>query len=152
VTGPDGHLDGWPVHPDQVTLPLDPPPPRQWRLDLPYRRPPLSLNDRHGHWAARHRAVEQVRADVGWLVRQAKIPRLRRAAVQLHYQPRAAGRRDADNLTATSKPCVDALVSAGVLADDTPAFVDQLMPVIHPPAAAAPEHGSRLWLTIREAR
>lgn len=137
MTGPDPHQD--------------PPAPRQWRLDLPYPRPPLSQNDRRGHWAGRHRLVEQIRTDVGWLVRRAKIPPLLRITVQLHYQPRAAGRRDPDNLTATSKPCVDALVAAGVVADDTPAFVDQLMPEIHPPAAK-PEGGSRLWLVVREAR
>lgn len=151
MTGPDEHLADWPVHPDQVAIDLPAAAAREWVLRLPYRRPPLSQNDRRGHWAARHRIVEQIRTDVGWLVKAAKIPPLRRAVVQLHYQPRAAGRRDPDNLTATSKPCVDALVAAGVLADDTPAFVDQLMPEIHP-AAATPEHGARLWLSIQEAR
>lgn len=123
---------------------------REWRLDLPWPRPPLSMNDR-GHWSARRRAVGQIRADVGWLVRAAKIPPLRRAVVQLHYRPRTARRRDADNLMATSKPCVDGLVGAGVLTDDTPAFVEHLTPRLHE-ATATPESGTRLWLTIQEAR
>jgi crossover junction endodeoxyribonuclease RusA len=140
-----GPLAGWPAPAGQ--LPLEEAAPRQWRLDLPYLRPPLSLNDRQ-HRQAHARKVAQVRRDVRWLVRAAGIPPLRRAAVQLHYRPGTTRRRDVDNLMPTGKPCLDALVDEGVLEDDTPAFVDVLTPAIHPPE---PPRG-RMWLTIQEAR
>lgn len=117
---------------------------RTWTLTLPTGRP-LTLNDRQ-HWAPRARQVRQLRADVAVLARAARIPACQRIAVELHYAPPDRRRRDADNLVATSKVCVDGLVKpAGIVPDDTPEYVESLMPVLDPPSRPA-----RLWLIVQD--
>ncbi len=120
-----------------------------WRLDLPYDRPPLSLNDRGqtpGARAARSALAAEVKTAVAWLAR-ANIPRGQPAIhVRLHYQPAAVRRRDADNLVATLKPCIDGLVAAGVVPDDCDPYVDWSKPRIHPPAA---DRKPAVWLEVR---
>lgn len=116
----------------------------EWILELPYRTPPLSLNDRH-HWSVAARKKAEVREATFWLAKAQKIPVLQRPTVVLHYSPRNRGRRDAVNLTATSKPAIDGLVDAGVLPDDTPEFVDELMPIIDTHNGVR----GRLYLVIR---
>lgn len=119
---------------------------RVWRVRLPYVVPPLSLNQRSS-WQARARKTADVRTAVGWTIRAARIPRLDgRPTVLLTYVPRDRRRRDRDNLVATLKPCVDALVDMGVLVDDDPTHVDTLMPTIGDPSPDPDVSG--LWLTI----
>jgi len=121
-----------------------------WTVTLPYLRPPLSLNDRYQTPAGRavHSAtVRRIRADVALLIRNAKIPPQESVHVRLHYRPKDNRRRDADNLIATQKPCVDALVDAGVVPDDCAPYVDWSRPVIH---EAEKSHGAVLWLVIEE--
>lgn len=139
------------------------PPPRGWLLLLPYQAPPLSLNDRRHRmvvWRAQHNLTEQVRL----LARAQRIGRLDRIHVQLHYLPATRRTRDADNLVATLKPCIDGLrdaparfkggrmvaaAQAGIVVDDDPAHVRWSPPEIHAPVK---QHtGSRLWLVITEA-
>lgn len=94
-----------------------------WSLRLPYSTPPLSLNDRR-HWAAKARITREVRHATAVHAREQRIPRLEHARVQLLYIPRDKRRRDADNLVATLKPCLDGLRDAGVLEDDDASRVD----------------------------
>lgn len=95
--------------------------PRTWMIRLPYTRPPLSLNGRE-HWRTRARHAKTIRAHVReWATYT--IPNLERVAVELHYVPRDARRRDADNLVPNLKHAIDGLVDAGIVADDTPEFV-----------------------------
>lgn len=139
-------LAGWPVPAGQ--LPLDEAgPAREWVLELSWRRPPLSGNDRI-RWQARHRITQEILEEVGWRLRAAKVPPLHRCSVQLHWAPARGGRRDPDNLVASQKVCADAVVRQGIAEDDTPAFMDHLIPKLHPPE---PPRG-RMWLTIQEAR
>jgi len=119
-----------------------------WTLTLPYTKPPISLNDRWQTPAGRraHSAkVQQVRADVVTLARAANIPALEAIHVTLHYRPRDNRRRDSDNLVGTLKPCVDAIVQAGVVPDDCAPYVDWSRPVIHP---AIPGTAPSLWLVV----
>lgn len=139
-------LAGWPV-PAGQPLEEAAPPAREWLVELTWRRPPLSGNDRT-RWQARHRITQEILHEVGWRLRAAKIPPLRRCSVQLHWAPARGNRRDEDNLMATAKVLADAVVRAGVVRDDTPAFMDKPTPVLHPPE---PPRG-RMWLTIQEAR
>lgn len=115
----------------------------QWTLELPYSKPPLSLNGRL-HWAQQARIKAEVRGAAFWLAKSQRIPALDRPTVVLHYEPKGRARRDADNLVATLKPCVDGLVDAGVISDDTPDHVDTLMPVIDPHNGVA----GRVYLVI----
>jgi crossover junction endodeoxyribonuclease RusA len=103
-----------------------------WELQLPFTRQ-LSLNDRQ-HWAVKMKHVKEWRDAAHVLARAAKIPNCRRIKVELHYVPRTNQRRDPDNLVASLKPLVDGLVDAGVVADDTEAFVERSWPVIHRPS------------------
>lgn len=126
-------------------------PPRTWRLDLPYSRPPLTMNDRlHRHAAARLTA--QLRRDAAMLARYVHIPALPRIAVELHYVPRDARRRDPINLEPTVKAIEDGLVDAGVVPDDVPQYVEPTAAVIDPPVrrigpGPAP---SRLYVLVRQ--
>lgn len=118
---------------------------RTWTFDLPLTTP-LSMNDRE-HWRKKARQVAQLRRDVQVLVRQARVPALERIAVELHYAPRDARRRDALNLVATLKVVEDAIVDAGVVPDDTGRWVEPTMPVLDPPTGRGE---GRLFVVVRE--
>lgn len=114
-------------------------------LELPYQKPPLSMNDRKHHMA-RARITRQIRSTTAWLAKQANVPiGLEHVAVCLHYRPRDRRVRDADNLMPVLKAACDGLVDYGLTADDTPELMQKLMPIIHPAEKGRP--GS-LWLTI----
>lgn len=88
-------------------------------LVLP-RNPPRSLNTMlRQHWAERKRQRDLWACEVtaAWLA--AGRPRYRRkvrALVTCYY--RTTRRRDTDNMTASVKPIIDALVRLGCLLDD----------------------------------
>ena len=115
-----------------------------WVIALPYSAPPLSLNGRY-HWAVRNRHTSTLRAHVGWTVRSLNIGRLSRVHVTLHYRPKDNRTRDADNLVATLKPCIDGVRDAEIVPDDTPRYVSWSEPVIHPADKAL---GPALWLEL----
>ena len=91
----------------------------QWDIKLPYRKPPLSLNDRDAHWAVTAKKRKEVRQTAELLARRAGIPRLGTARVRLVWLVSDRRRRDRENITATLKPAIDGLVDAGVVEDDT---------------------------------
>lgn len=111
-----------------------------WTIRLPWRTPPLSMNDR-GHWAAKASRTARVRRDVMALAAAHRLPTgLDRVRVQLVYVPRDRRRRDTDNLVATLKPICDALAAGtpkhpgwGLVADDTPEWMSKPEPVIAAP-------------------
>lgn len=113
---------------------------------LPWDTPPLSLNDRHAHPAAAAADIARVRRDTGWVVKARRIGHHPHVTVEMRYQPRRRGRRDADNLVATLKAVCDGIVDAGVVDDDTPDQMTKLMPVIVNPTRSQPR--GRLWLII----
>lgn len=90
----------------------------QWDIKLPYKKPPLSLNDRDSHWAVTAKKRKEVRQTAALLARQAGIPRLDTARVRLVWLVSDRRRRDRENITATLKPAIDGLVDAGVVEDD----------------------------------
>lgn len=127
-----------------------------YELPLPYQRPPLSLNDGLGGKRGRHAKAAKVRAlrdAVTVRGRQLDMRPAPHLHVVLHYVPRDRRARDADNLVATLKPCIDALTAAGatrgwaclsLVPDDTPEHLSWAPPTIHAPD----EHGPRLWLQV----
>lgn len=131
-----------PAHPDETG--------RQWTFDLVgLTRPPLSLNERL-HRMEEHRITKRVKALATAGAQRAGLPRgLERISVELHYRPRDARRRDADNLVPTQKPCADALVTLGIVPDDTERWVLPTMPVIDAPSRGEP---GLLYVVIRELR
>ena len=80
-------------------------------VPLPWLSPPLSLNDRE-HWRPKAAKVRAARTEARWAIRAVRLPRLPAAEVVLVWRVRDWRRRDLDNLTATLKPCIDALVEA----------------------------------------
>ena len=118
---------------------------REWTLRVgEYTKPPLSLNDRM-HWRKKASITKTVRFNVGAVAAYA-VPAVSAAIVELHYVPRDARRRDRDNLVATLKPCMDGLVDAGVIPDDTPEYLTWTVH-IDPPNRLDPH----LYLVVREA-
>ena len=118
-------------------------------LELPWKKPPLSLNDRM-HWRQKHNITRNMRAHIAWKLRtgvnkRAPLPTGQRLRVELHYQPRDNRRRDTDNLVASAKPLYDGIVDAGLVEDDTPAYMIKPEPVIH---AAKGADNARMWLQL----
>lgn len=115
-----------------------------YELDIPLfkGKPPLTHNQRL-HRMEKAKRTRGVRDAVCWLAKAARIPPSARLTVQLHYATGDNRRRDAPNLTATSKPAIDGLVDAGCVPDDHDGYVTEIMPTIHP--GPGPR---RLWLAV----
>lgn len=91
----------------------------EYRLDLPYDNPPLSLN-REIHWTKKRQWEKQIMSDTMWLALAARVPKgLDRVHIELHWQPGSTRRRDSDNPTPTLKKVIDGLVKHGLVTDDT---------------------------------
>jgi crossover junction endodeoxyribonuclease RusA len=121
-----------------------------YSIDLPYTSPPLSLNGgvptSAGAMHAKRRLIASVRRDGALLARSARLPRnVAHATIRLHYRPRTRRHRDPINLTPTQKALVDGLRDFGLVPDDDPRFVTDLMPAIHPVEKGRP---GALWLTV----
>jgi hypothetical protein len=77
------------------------------------------------HWAEKRRRARELRKAAWALAYAQKIPRLERAAITVTYHPPDRRRRDNDNIPAASgKHCIDGIVDAKVLEDDSPEFVE----------------------------
>lgn len=109
----------------------DSPPTRTYRLSLPWRRPPLSENQRL-NWQAKARITKEVRHTVGWLAKTAAIPACTHCEVRLCWAPNTRRKRDEDNPTPTYKAACDGIVDAGVVPDDEPRYMTKHTPVILP--------------------
>lgn len=113
-----------------------------YRLDLPYTRPPLTLNQRL-HRMAEATLTAQIRHDVGWLARAARIPPVDHCEVVMYWAPSGNTQRDEDNLISTYKVCCDGIVDAGVVPGDTNRHMAKRMPVI-----LEPRTPPAMWLEI----
>lgn len=104
-----------------------------WQLHLPWEVDPLPMNGRKNRWAVAS-AVRDARTTVEWLSTQ--IPRQERIRVELVQHVTDRRDRDPDNLSHTFKAVVDGLRDdrrrnrTGIVADDTPRYVDRLHPRI----------------------
>lgn len=116
------------------------------RIDLIDNKPPLSANQRL-FWRRKAAVTKAVREATAWRVKSLNLPPAGRLTVQLRFDTGDnRKRRDPANLCATSKPAIDGLVDAGLVPDDTPEWVTELMPVIH---NGRPERGERgMWLEV----
>ena len=101
--------------------------------------PQWSLNKR-GHWSERAETVKAWRAVAGWTAAGAGIPRLDKASITLVMTPADRRRRDPDGIVGALKPCIDGLVDAGVLADDSWRHVSSVSCRIDTPDRTLSEH------------
>lgn len=113
-------------------------------VDLPLHKgkPPLTLNQRL-HWRDKSARTALLRDWTHVKVKQLHLTPREHIIVQLHYHPGDERRRDADNLVATLKPCLDGITLSGLIKDDTPEYVTWYSPRIHNGPGKR-----RLWLTI----
>lgn len=116
-------------------------------IPLPWSAPPLRLNSslRADNPHAKAAKVRKVKGEAVLAILAARTPRMAGAEVYLHYRPATRRRCDADNLAATLKVCQDALVTAGVLHEDSWVTVPASGQRIHPPIAGEP---GLTWLEL----
>ena len=90
-------------------------------VPLPWSRPPLTQNrsNRADNYHAKAERVRTAKGEALLAIRAARVPFMAGAEVTLHFRPATRHRRDADGTCATLKVCLDALVAAGVLHDDS---------------------------------
>jgi crossover junction endodeoxyribonuclease RusA len=96
------HVEGEPGHSVRVASP------GKW----------LNANDR-GAWQRHSPVVQQWRAAAGWAARVARVPHLTRVYVLAELRFGIRRRRDPGNWYPTVKACVDGIVDAGVLDNDS---------------------------------
>ena len=117
---------------------------RTWVVQLPFTKS-LSLNDRM-HYRVRAKVTALWRGETKLALSMRNIPACERVSAALLYVPAQNRRRDPDNLVASMKPAVDALVDAGVVVDDTQEFVERIWPVILP--VERDHQGGRFYLRV----
>lgn len=116
-------------------------------IGLPWDRPPLTQNrsSRATNPHVKAREVREAKSDALAAVLASGTPKLAGANVVLHFRPATRHRRDADGTCASLKVCLDALVAAGVLHDDSWVEVPYSGHRIHTPAPPA-----AMWLTLTD--
>jgi crossover junction endodeoxyribonuclease RusA len=87
------------------------------------------MNDRL-HYRPHAAIVANIRATIVALAVDACIPPLEHATVVMTWTVPDLRVRDVENPVATYKPTCDALVTAGVVPDDSPVWMTKVMPVI----------------------
>ena len=115
-----------------------------WQVQLPFTKS-LSLNDRM-HFRVKAKMVAKWRQETKEALVEAGVPPCGRVKATLIYIPATRRRRDPDNLVASFKPAVDALVDAGVVPDDTEEFVERVWPRILEPQPKL--DGGRFFLRV----
>jgi len=90
-------------------------------ISLPYLPPKEFSPNSRVHWAQRYRAGQKVKDDVMALVLEQgwQGDALEKANVKITWTFPDKRRRDLDNLLSATKPCLDSLVLAGVIQDDS---------------------------------
>lgn len=115
----------------------------RYELKLPWTSPPLTMNQRL-HYRVKAKLTKEIRDAAFLLAKHHKVPKhCGRIRVTLVYHPTDRRRRDAINLAPTLKAIEDGLVDAQVVPDDTPTYIDPVMPII-----ADPVKGGRLLAVI----
>jgi hypothetical protein len=95
----------------------------QWRIVVPAPDEWLNSNDHDGGWQRRKRLTEQWRTTATLAARAAQVPRLQSARIIAQLRFHRGGRRDPGNWYPTAKACVDGIVDAKVLPDDSAKFL-----------------------------
>lgn len=117
------------------------------RIFVPYLGPSTNVIYAGIHWAKRKKAKDDATKATLAAVRQAGLS-LMEGQVDLVFRPRlgkGVRRRDTSNNSMSAKLIEDALVKAGVLADDTE---DCVRRVIHEPAEIDRKAKTGTWVTL----
>lgn len=93
--------------------------PDSWRLEIPAPTQWVSANDR-SHWASKARLVKEWRTSAHLWANAERLPHITTPVIITGWVHRTDTRRaDAHNRILTVKACIDGLVDAGVLDDDS---------------------------------
>jgi hypothetical protein len=103
-------------------MPETPTPPRAFTIEIPSRTILLNANDRM-HWRRRNDHTQNLRNIAHQLAIIRRIPKLQRATITGFLDTPDDRRRDPANWHPTLKACIDGIVSAGVLPDDSAKYV-----------------------------
>ena len=95
---------------------------RMWTVPLPAGMALLNANRRHHHHT-RARLTRELRGTALVYTKAARVPHLERAHIVVEYRPPDKRRRDVHNLFPSAKAAVDGVVDAGVLTDDSDAYL-----------------------------
>lgn len=98
-------------------------------LTFDWPRPPLNANQRL-HWAQKAKLTRTIREITKMTVRRDGLWAADQITVQLTWVVTDKRRRDSDNIYPTFKAMCDGLVDAGIVADDTPEYMDKRAPLI----------------------
>lgn len=101
------------------------PEPDMWILYFPWPTNPLPMNGSRGGWRRHSKQVAAIRDQAVYTARSARIPALGRCRAQLTWWVTTNGVRDVDNLADLEKRLFDALVIAGIVADDKPELMEK---------------------------
>ena len=97
-----------------------------FKIELPPGTPLINVNGRE-HWHKRAGVTASLRELACLLAKKNNIPRLSKVRIRAVYYAPDGRRRDAPNvLYLSSKACIDGLVDAGVLVDDSDKYVKSL--------------------------
>ena len=114
------------------------------RVALPWTAPPLTKNGvRRMHHQREAKERKAIKTTVALLARE--VEPLPAAIVILHWRMADRRRRDGDGAAPTLAACIDGLVAAGVLPDDSWAQVPHSGVTCHPPEPGLP---GAMWLSI----
>lgn len=117
-------------------------------IQLAWKTPPLTQNQvRRLHYRDEAKRKKTIAGEATTSIRRAKTQPMAAAEVTLHYRPSTWRRFDADGLAPTLKAILDALVSCGVLEDDSFRYVPHVGVTILPPQPGVP---ASMWLTLEE--
>lgn len=118
-------------------------------IPLPWTTPPLTKNAvRRMHYQTEAKARRVIVEAATWLARTHLEP-MTGANVTLHWRMADKRRRDGDGAAPTLAACIDGLVRAGVLPDDSWVHVPHSGVTCHPPIKGKP---GALWLEIEELK
>lgn len=114
------------------------------RITLPWPAPPLTKNVvRRMHHQREAKERKAIKTAVALLARNMQ-PR-EAAIVILHWRMADRRRRDGDGAAPTLAACIDGLVDAGVLPDDSWRHVPHSGITCHPPEPGLP---GAMWLAV----
>lgn len=100
------------------------------------------------HWSTVYRRTRRLERDVGFAVRAAGKPHAPLELARVVLTRCSASEPDPDNLAASFKPVVDALVAAGVLSGDEPHRFEGRRPEYR--WEPAPRHQGRVRVEVEE--
>lgn len=94
-----------------------------WVIHFAWPKNPLPMNGSRGNRRAAAAQEARIRDQVQQRVMLARVPRMQRCGVLVTWWVNTATVRDPDNLARLEKRMFDAIVRAGVVADDRPALM-----------------------------